>query len=146
MPYREISGRPTLFYWRLRVAKRKLRSRGQFVALYTPNQYRDMRLFVADDGLSGFAVKPDGDIVSVWSLAKGRLAEMLDVAREAGGYRLDCFQPLAKVYQRHGFRVTGRVRWDDQYAPEGWDYGQNGRPDVIYLALDVARQSQEVAA
>jgi len=27
------------------------------------------------------------------------------------------------------------VAWDDRFAPDGWDYALNGRPDVVAMAL-----------
>jgi hypothetical protein len=51
-----------------------------------------------------------------------------------GARFLDCYDgPLVDLYRRHGFEVTHTIPWDDQYAPEGWDYERRGRPDVVYL-------------
>jgi hypothetical protein len=38
-------------------------------------------------------------------------------------------------------RAVARLKWDDQYKPEGWDYElykkyNNGRPDVVFMAYD----------
>ena len=27
----------------------------------------------------------------------------------------------------------GRDAWNDEYAPDGWDYEKEGRPDVVYF-------------
>lgn len=40
---------------------------GASVCVYPAADYQNMRLFITKDGSSGFALKPDGDIVSVFS-------------------------------------------------------------------------------
>jgi hypothetical protein len=134
MEYNEVTGAAFAFAHLLRSAKRKLGDRGHLVHVYSPDEYRAMRLFLAEDWQSGFAVKADGDIVSVFSLGKGRLGEMLQIARENGGKKLDCFEPLAPVYQRYGFEVTDRADWSDEYAPANWNYAALGRPAVLFLS------------
>ncbi len=134
MKYQEVTGAAFAFHHLVRSAKRQLGPRGQFVHLYGWGEYLDMRLFVADDYQSGFAVKDDGDIVSVFSLAHGRLADMIELARQNGGDHLDCFEPLAPVYGRFGFQVTSKADWADEYAPADWDYAANGRPSVTFLS------------
>ena len=32
-----------------------------------------------------------------------------------------------------GFKVVDRDKWDEQFAPEGWDYKAYGTPDVVWL-------------
>ena len=132
--YLELLGDGLYFREALDRAKAALGERGQFVHAYEPEEYATMRLFVHADGRSGFAVKPDGDIVSVFSTAGGRLANMLELARKSGGVKLDCFAPLEPVYQRHGFHTVDRVAWADEFAPANWNYAANGRPDVVFLS------------
>lgn len=106
-----------------------------------PRDSRDVALFLAEDGLSGFAM--EGDYVgSVFAhaTAKGRLAGILAQAKAAAvwaGHRrltLDCFAPLDGVYARHGFVETGRAAFDWQFAPEHWT-ADLGEPDVVFMAL-----------
>lgn len=106
------------------------------VTSYDPQQYRetDAQPFLAPDGLSGFAIKPDGELISVFSLVSGRGDELVAAAVERGATKLDCFEPyLPRLYARHGFREVERYQWDDQYAPANWDYEKNGRPDVVVM-------------
>lgn len=42
---------------------------------------------------------------------------------------------LPRLYGRHGFQPVARVRWNDEYAPDDWDYGRLGRPDVVAMAV-----------
>jgi len=56
-----------------------------------------------DDGQTGFAIMPDSD-VSFWP-----------------GF-----------YKRSEFREYERRKWDDRYAPEGWD-PRDDEPDVVLM-------------
>lgn len=116
---------------------------GASVYVYPVEEYKDMRLFVSDDGSTGFALKSDGDIVSVYSMQdsqyKGSAYNNILTAVEQGGTKLDCFDTvLPKIYNRCGFEETERLTWDDQYMPDGWDketYNKynNGEPDVVMM-------------
>lgn len=115
---------------------------GAAVYVYPVNEYRDMRLFQAEDGRSGFAIKPDGDIVSVYSDGGGKVHSMLVLAVEQGGTKLDAFDTvLPELYSINGFREVRREPWNDRYRPEGWDKNtfadfNNGEPDVVYMEYD----------
>jgi hypothetical protein len=119
---------------------------GAAVYLYEADEYAAMRLFVTRDGTSGFAIKPDGDIVSVFNVAGGKHTKvtpnLLLLAVEQGGRRLDCFDTqLPEIYSHSGFRAVSRTKWVDEFAPEDWDktvFGNfnNGEPDVVYMVYD----------
>lgn len=118
---------------------------GAAVYVYPVEEYRQMRLFLAEDGKAGFALKGD-DIVSVFALAphKGAAAGMLELAVQEGGRRLDAFDTvLPDIYAASGFRTVARIGWNDDYAPEGWDKGtfgafNGGQPDVVFMVYDPA--------
>ncbi|MCZ9635299.1 hypothetical protein [Rhodococcus sp. BH5] len=115
--------------------------------VYSDDEYAGMRLFVTDDGRSGIALKDD-EIVSVFSHRDSnhpRAANsMLETAVTAGERRLDCFDTaLPEIYARSGFVPVARLKWNDDYAPEGWDYRtyapfNGGRPDVVFMAHNPA--------
>lgn len=112
-----------------------------FVTPYTPDEYREMgaECYMSETGNSGFAVKPDGDIISVFA-KKGADEGDYAVASaiiQRGGHKLDCFDGHLsdEFYPQFGFKETGRLTWDDQYKPEGWNYEDHNRPDVVYMAL-----------
>lgn len=59
-------------------------------------------------------------------------------AVEMGARRLDCYDingKLPDLYGAHGFRPVARVKWDDGYAPAGWNTRIMGRPDVVAMAV-----------
>lgn len=97
--------------------------------------------YLSADGQSGFAIKDDGDIVSIFN-ASGRPnagLSALMLALEHGGTKLDCFETiLPKLYRQAGFQVTKRQKWSEKYKPKGWDKKHykaynNGEPDVVQM-------------
>ncbi|ABG99747.1 conserved hypothetical protein (plasmid) [Rhodococcus jostii RHA1] len=117
------------------------------VYVYDTHEYRGMRMLVTDDGKAGVAVNGD-EVVSVFAhndCAHPRAAyALLSQATEIGGHRLDCFDTvLPKIYAQSGFVPVARLAWNDDYAPDGWNYStyrnfNNGRPDVVFMAYDPA--------
>jgi hypothetical protein len=117
---------------------------GAQVEIKSPEELADARLFRTDDG-SGFAIKPDGDIVAVFagqSAARGSGYSMLQAAVAAGGRKLDAFDTyLPKIYETAGFRPVARLPWNDEFAPPNWDKEtfsnfNNGEPDVVFFVYD----------
>lgn len=81
------------------------------------------RYYVAADGLSGFGVADGGELVGVFSIPRGRGAELVTAAIARGAARLDCFDGyLPRFYAQHGFTETGR---EPNWEPDG--------PDVVYM-------------
>lgn len=116
------------------------------VYVYPVEDYANgMRMFLTQDGKAGFGLKPDGDIVSVFSHGdnpKGIVHTMVEVARQAGGNKLDCFDTvLPSIYRQHDFRTIDRIPWNGAYRPEGWDEElyrkyNNGKPDFVLMQHD----------
>ena len=119
-------------------------SLGAQVEIKSPEDLASSNLFRTESG-SGFAVKPDGDIVAVFASpdeAKGSGYSMLQAAVQAGGKKLDAFDTyLPKIYETVGFRPVARLPWNDEFAPQGWDKQafleyNNGEPDVVFFVHD----------
>lgn len=104
-----------------------------------------MDLYLSEDGQSGIAVKPNGDIVSVFAgdnAPRGSGYTLMLLAIQNGGRQLDCFDThLPDYYSLIGFKPVAKMKWNDEYIPEGWnkdnfkDYN-NGEPDVIFMVYD----------
>jgi hypothetical protein len=114
------------------------------VEIKSPEELAGARLFRTDSG-SGFAIKPDGDVVAVFaskSEPSGGGYSMLQAAVQAGGRKLDAFDTyLPAIYETAGFRPVARVRWNDEFAPPNWNKADfadfnNGEPDVILFVYD----------
>jgi hypothetical protein len=120
-------------------ASKKASKFGAAVYVYPANEYQSMRLFLSEDGTTGFALKSNGDIVSVFSTG-GAGHGALELAVTEGGTRLDAFDTiLPDYYSAHGFVAVSRLNWDDLQAPDGWDKAlykefNNGEPDVVFMA------------
>ena len=125
------------------------------VHVYSDDEYANMRMFVTDDGRSGIALNDD-EIVSAFSHRDskypGAAKSMLAVAVQQGGRRLDCFDTaLPRIYSEAGFVPVARLKWNDDYAPDGWNYDvysryNGGRPDVVFMAHDPAALDSRYAA
>lgn len=123
----------------------KNNAHGSSVEIKDASDYKGMRLFVTEGGDAGFAISKDGDLVSVFATpGKGgkKAGSMLFLAIQEGAQTLDCFDTvLPYIYSQMGFKPIARIKWNDDYAPEGWDYElykkyNNGRPDVVFMAYD----------
>jgi hypothetical protein len=130
------------FYKSIKLVKDLDKARSAQVHLYSVDEYSKMRLFLSPNKDYGFAIKPDGDIVSVFvkpGLEGGIGHSLVIAAMSAGGKKLDAFDTfLYPFYTKHGFRRIGHSKWDDRYMPADWDkeyYSKynNGEPDVVYM-------------
>ena len=103
--------------------------------------YATYKCFLTDDHAAGVAIGPDGDIVSVFKSGtcteRGMIDILMGTAIQNGGSKLDCFAGfLDKLYARFGFKVKERLTFADEYAPDGWNYKRDGRPDVVMMTLE----------
>ena len=117
--------------------------RGAFLTPYTRADFERMTTYLANGGRTGGAIKAadDGVLEAVAMFnnggPRGAGGAMLDHLVANGARRLDCLgDDLRAIYERHGFRVTETLPWDDQYAPAGWDYAKYGRPNVYVMEHD----------
>ena len=120
---------------------------GAAVYVYDLDEYKEMRLFVSEDGGAGFAIKGGDELVSVFkgdSNAKRVAHPMVHLSIEEGARRGDAFDTvLPHIYGDHGLKTVARVSWNDEFSPEGWDKSMfeefnDGEPDVIFMAYDEA--------
>ncbi|MFQ6397631.1 hypothetical protein ACLMAJ_29825 [Nocardia sp. KC 131] len=115
------------------------------VNVHSLDEYRNMRLFVTDDGKAGGALRGD-ELMSLWAHKDGNYphvsSALLGVRVSQGGRILNCFDTvLPDLYSFCGFTPTARLPWDDRFAPEGWDHDtyrkyNEGRPDVVFMTYD----------
>ena len=104
---------PDAFHKALSNARGSDKRVSDYTHLYDPEEYSQMKTFLAPDGKSGFAVKPDGDIVSAFNTERGggRLDNIMKTALEHGGTKLDAFDKLPTetkglpdLYSKYGFK------------------------------------------
>ena len=155
-PVYEIAD-PTVFTEMIQAAKRELGPLGPQVTDYTEmgDSYSGKRLFLFDNGYSGFALNGN-DIISVFSVPgpapKGAVKTLMPIAIEQGGERLDAFNTfLPYVYSKTGFRAVAKLPFNREYAPEGWNYSYyaqsfpktNGEPEVVFMVYDPDNASKD---
>lgn len=121
----------------------------EMVRIYLPNgelidlhdDYSNAKCFVTEDGLCGFAIEPDGNLVSVFSLSpstnKGFLYAIKDMVKEEGATYLDVYmskkQPLQAIYEKTlGFHAAATMDYNMEYDHD--DIAKNhGNPQVVFM-------------
>lgn len=100
--------------------------RSGFLSYYNLNEFMQMNIFLVEGAKAGFAIKQDGDIVSVHNNSdmKGLASLFLETAKKNGGTKLDHFDGfLSGLYRKHGFTDVYEVyQWDEQYKPDTWNF------------------------
>ena len=119
------------------IAARNLSTRPGFLSPLTEGDLTGHKLFLSEDGKVGGALSKDGDIGNVFNNGGPPGAArtiMLDMVK-AGGKTLDAFDGyLPKLYANFGMEETGRMKFNPDYAPPGWDYDRHDNPDVVFMA------------
>lgn len=123
---------------------------GLMVSPKTPQELADSGAitFMSKDGMSGAAVTADGDIEAVFRIPGGdgkRLSyQMVITAVDNGGVKLDCYgEALVKNYSKMGFEPVAKVKWNPEYAPDGWNYGPK---DVYAMKLQDGLDAAQIEA
>lgn len=134
-----------LFHDVFEVVRTYLRS-GDAVDLH--RDYSECRCYLSRDGLSGFAIEPDGNLVSVFSLKKGFLPTCGEYIVEQGATKLDCFQSkmqdLPSYYKAYlGFELASKLKFDRHFLEEDkgkeyadWFVKTYGEADVLFMVKD----------
>lgn len=94
-----------------------------------------MRTYLSSTGRSGYGIDRECHLISLFSLPgafEGATAVKDAIAN--GATELDCIgNILADFYKTYGFAEYHREKWDDRFAPKGWNYDKWGRPDIIFM-------------
>jgi len=109
-----------------------------FISEYSAQEYKEMntRCYLAPNQKSGYCLKPDGDIISVFSIEGGCAKAIMISAIENGGTKLDCIgEDLVNLYSKFGFKEYERWTWNDEYAPEKWYDFRDDQPDIVLMSL-----------
>ena len=113
--------------------------RTSFLTDYDFDEYRNsFKTFKLRGYDIGYAIKNDGDIVSVFNNSEVRnIGEKLIIsAIKNGGTKLDHFDGfLSTFYEKLGFKKYAEDKWSDDYRPNNWDEERYGKPNIIYRKL-----------
>lgn len=96
----------------------------------------DIKMYSTQGG-STFAIKPDGDIISVCKNGVGDAKlngrDLMAAAVERGGTHLDSYAGNYGFYEKCGFEVVSRCKFDEQWAPPGWKKGLDEPEDIYFM-------------
>lgn len=119
-------------------AAKQQNTRGENLAPKAPEELAHSQVFMTPDRRAGFLVDDRGDFGNLFnngSAVPGAGRDAIASAVENGALTLDAYHGfLPALYAQFGWVPTEAVRWSDEFAPPGWDYAANGRPDVIIMA------------
>ena len=109
---------------------------GELAGLHD-NYGDDVKCYLSEDGLCGFAVEADGNLVSVFSLRPGSLKAMKNSILAAGATHLDAYasknQDLAEIFSDVlGFKVASRMDYNMDYDHDNIA-ADHGNPDVVFM-------------
>lgn len=109
------------------------------------------RVMLADDGLSGYVVSPEGDLQNLFvnketdETPSVRGKELMADAMANGARTLDVYRGhLTDFYSNMGWKVKNFTPWNDEFAPEGWDYDRFGTPDYVEMEYDGTRDQDAI--
>lgn len=146
---------PQEFYDAIIEAK-QLNPHGWMVDAYEAEDYAGFTCLLTEDGKSGIAIKPNGDIISVFSSVKrdNRLQMLMPMAIMQGGRKLDCYYlqgengniyGLPKLYSTFGFKIAATTNFVEEYVPQDeyarWKEEDNGSIQgvaAMYISDEVA--------
>ncbi len=119
------------------IALRNKTTRPGYLSPLAPEELVGKQVHLAHNGTVGFVLTRDGDLQNLFNNGgpRGAAREVIFDGIKAGGKTLDAFDGyLPKLYTQYGFVETGRLPFNDEYAPAGWNFERDGRPDVVFMA------------
>ena len=139
--YENVNG--NLFHDCFDIARNYLKN-GELVDLHSVNTtdegigYKDCFNYLSEDGLSGFSITPDGDLISVFNASgkPGFLNAIAPIVKEKAK-TLDCYnssnQPLMGIYSKvFGFKTASVMDYNMEYDHD--NIAENhGNPQVAFM-------------
>ena len=115
---------------------------GKAVEVKSLDFYQDPKtgLFLAEDALAGMAITPEADLVSVFkhpesqANVKEMLGEASQYAKTLDAYDVGGFLP--NLYSQFGFKPVAKVKFNREFAPDGWPFDKLGEPDIVLMVKD----------
>lgn len=120
------------------IAARDKSTRKGFLSPLTPEDLKGYKLYLSHDGKVGGAMSPKGDMGNLFNNGgpKGAAHEILLEMIADGGKTADAYDGyLPELYANFGLFESGRMKFNPEYAPPGWNFEKDDSPDVIFLAL-----------
>ena len=127
---------PSLFHDIFEISRTYLLN-GELVDLH--DDYTNCQCFLSSDGLQGFAIEPNGNLVSVYNLdksKKGFLSAISDIIKKQTSH-LDCYvspnQNLREMYEKKfGFKTASIMDYNMEYDHDNIAKNHN-MPQVAFM-------------
>lgn len=128
----------------IKIVQKYLRN-GDAVDAHDATSYKDTKNYLTKDGLGGFAITKDGDLISVFNLGKTGFLKTISDTVKKNAKTLDCFQserqPLADIYEKAlGFKKAAIMdySYDFMVADRGKEYADYfvktyGKAPVVFM-------------
>ena len=123
---------------------------GELVDLH--DTYDNCKCYLTEDGLAGFAIEENGNLVSVFSLNPaqkgGFLYAIKDHAIAEGATHLDAYnsskQPLKLIYEKvFGAKVASSMDYNMEYDHDGIA-ANHGSPQVVFMVMGEAAKGKVI--
>lgn len=100
------------------------------------DDYSNCKNYLSSDGLQGFSIDPDGNLISVFDADAGKrgyIDAIKDFVKEQGATHLDCYGYLAKLYsEKFGFKIASEMDYNMEYDHHGIA-GRFDKPSFSFL-------------
>ena len=124
------------------------------VTVHSEEDFKDMRLFVTEDGSTGVTLTKEGFLGGAFSDPNFKrpknLSQLMVVGIKEGATTAEAFDTvLPDYYSNFGFKAVSRTAFNDEYKPMiengdaimDWDYDtyadfNDGKPDVVFFIYD----------
>jgi len=138
---------PQLFHDIFEVVKFYTKN-GELVDLH--DDYSNCKCYLNEDGTCGFAIEPDGNLVSLFNLQlnKGFLSAVAPYLIEQGATHLDTYnsskQPLKEIYERVlGAKVASSMDYNMKYDHDNIATN-HGNPEVVFMVIGDAAKGEVI--
>ena len=118
---------------------------GDAVDVHNVKDYETTKNYISEDGLSGFAITEDGDLISVYNLGQKGYLKSIAAEVNRNAKTLDCYnmesQPLADMYEKTlGWKKASEMDFSYDFLVEekGKEYADYfvktyGEPPVVFM-------------
>lgn len=133
-----------LFHDIFQINRQYLRN-GELVDLH--DNYDNAKCYITSDGLQGFAIEDNGNLVSVFSLNSARVSSKMgflyaikDFIKEQGATHLDCYnpssQPLMSIYEKvFDFKPAATMDYNMEYDHDNIAKNHDN-PNVVFMVAN----------
>ena len=157
-PRTDLTGKGNLFAIHKEVDPQLFHDVFEIARFYTPNgelvdlhdDYSNCKCYLNEDGTCGFAIEPDGNLISVFSLGtkRGFLWAIKDFAIAEGANHLDAYasekQNLRSIYEKaFGAKVASSMDYNMEYDHDSIAENHSS-PQVVFMVLGKAAEGKVI--